>query len=382
VTGAGPVGTPAAGHLDWASGGPLHPVARAALAEAIDSTWADPDRTYHRGRTARRLLDGSREAVASVLGVRSDEVHFTAGGPTAVQQGLLGLAAAQQRVGRTVVVGAVEHSAVLHAAGWAGERVEVGVDAQGRVSAEAFAAAVAAPGVAVAALQRGNQEVGTLQPVEPAARACAALGVPLLVDLGAAVGRVAVTGTGAGALAVPATAWGGPPGVGVLAVRTGTRWRQPGPPRSDDEPAVPLVAAAAASLLAVEAERVTEAARLRGLTDRLRTGLGVVPDCVVLGDADPGGRLPQLLTVSLLYVDGEELLRGLDAAGLTASSGSACTAETLTPSHVLAAMGALTEGNLRLSLGWGSDAADVDRLLAVLPPLVARLREEAGVTGL
>ncbi len=143
----------------------------------------------------------------------------------------------------------------------------------------------------------------------------------------------------------------------------------------------PRSLAAAAALEAVERARRTEAPRLAALVDRLRAELPArIPDTVVLGD--PVDRLPHVVTASFLYVDGEALLADLDREGFAVSSGSACVADALTPSHVLAAMGALTHGNLRLSLPDGVADGDVDRLLSVLPDVVARVRRSLGAQDL
>jgi cysteine desulfurase len=139
--------------------------------------------------------------------------------------------------------------------------------------------------------------------------------------------------------------------------------------------------AAAAALRAVLADGDAEPARLRALIDRIRTRVAAeIPDVEVVGD--PVRRLPHLVTFSCLYVDGETLLHALDRAGFAVSSGSSCTSGTLRPSHVLEAMGVLSHGNVRLSLPRGTRAADVDRLLDLLPDLVAGVRAEAGVTDL
>jgi cysteine desulfurase len=136
--------------------------------------------------------------------------------------------------------------------------------------------------------------------------------------------------------------------------------------------------AAAAALRAVRAEAAAEAVRLHALVDRIRsTVAATVPDVEVVGD--PVDRLPHVVTFSCLYVDGEALLHTLDRHGFAVSSGSACTADTLRPSHVLAAMGVLTHGNVRASLHRGTTTEDVDRFLAVLPAAVAGIRAEAGV---
>lgn len=366
-------------YLDTASSEPLHPVARETFLAALDRGYADPRRLHADARSARLLLDNAREVVATCLDVRPDEVTFTASGTDAVHRGLLGLHAARARVGRAIVHSAVEHSAVLHAAAWAGgSPVSVPVDRLGRADAAAVADAVA-PDTAVVALQAANHEVGTTQPVGEVA---AGLGdVPLFVDACASLGRMPVP-SGWAALAGSAHKWGGPAGVGVLAVRKGVRWRNPfpGDDRADERAGgfenVPAALAAAAALQAVVAERDEVSARHRALIDRLRAGLTAIPDVEVVGD--PVDRLPHLVTFSFLYVDGEALVGELDRHGFGVASGSACTASTLEPSHVLAAMGVLTHGNVRVSLGRETTATDVEALLEVLPDVVARLRAEVG----
>ena len=188
-------------------------------------------------------------------------------------------------------------------------------------------------------------------------------------------------------LTASAHKWGGPAGVGILAIRTGVRWRSPSP---DDEreggrvPGFPDVAgavAAAAALEAVTADRDASTLRLAALVDRVRAAApDLVPDVEVVGD--PVDRLPHIVTFSCLYVDGEAILSALDRAGFAVSSGSACVADALVPSHVLAAMGVLTHGNVRVSLPYDVTAAEVERFLAVLPEAVARIRRDAGVVGL
>jgi cysteine desulfurase len=371
------------GYFDWASTAPLHPAAADVLRAVLDdlspaddpAAWTDPLRLYGGARRSRAALDAAREQMADLLGARADEVSFPTSGTAAVHAALLGAMAGRERVGRSLVHSAVEHSCVLAVARRTAA-VSVPVDAWGRVSAEDFGIAVRVPGVAVASLQSANHEVGTLQPVEPVHEACLVAGVPLHVDAAQSLGRLDPP-TGWDLLTGSAHKWGGPPGVGVLVVRTGTRWRSPAP---DDERAfgfenVPAVLAAAAALQACEEERRDEAVRLTGLVERLRARVPeLIADVDVVGDPDPTGRAPHLVTFSFLYVEGEALLTELDRAGIAVSSGSSCTSSALTPSHVLVAMGALSHGNVRVSLGRTTTDADVELLLSVLPGAVARLR--------
>lgn len=348
-------------------------MARQALLAALDDGWADPAKLYAPARRARQLVDAAREAVAEVLGVRRDEVFFTGGGTAAVRDAVAG----HLRAGAAIVHSAIEHSSVLRAAqrhvAAGGRAIEVPVDRLGRVDLDAWRAAVAGPGVGLAALISASHEVGTVQPVADAAAACAAAGVPLLVDAAQSVGRVRLP-EGWSILTASARKWGGPPGVGVVAVRSNRRWPGPDP----EPPGVPEVVAAAASLRAVAAEATAEADRLWALVDRIRTtAAATVPDVEVVGD--PVARLPHLVTFSCLYVDGEALLHALDRRGFAVSSGSSCTSSTLRPSHVLEAMGVLSHGNVRVSLHRDTTEQDVDRFLAELPGIVARLRAEVGV---
>jgi cysteine desulfurase len=368
-------------YLDGASAEPLLPAAREAWLGAQQAGWGDPVRLHRPGRLAAQALDRSREVVAAAIGARADEIVFPASGPVAVEAALSGLVRGRARVGRTVVVSTIEHSSVLAAAD-AHHRVDVPVDASGRLDLEAWRTAVRAEGVATACLQVGNHEVGTVQPYAEAGEICAEVGVPLLLDATSALGRLDLRG-GSGpvpwaVLVGSAGAFGGPQSVGVLALRRSARWRPPYP--SDDHqggrwpgaPDVPAVFAAAVALESWLADDAV-AARQHGLVDRLRTRIAAeVPDVDVVGD--PVRRLPHLLTFSALYVDGEALTLELDRAGFAVASGSACSASAETPSHVLAAMGALTHGNVRLGLTRTTTEAEVEAFADALPPIVAELR--------
>src|SRR5665811_989381 len=184
--------------------------------------------------------------------------------------------------------------------------------------------------------------------------------------------------------------WGGPSGLGVLVVPERTRWRRPGPAseveqgRTDVEPVVAIALAAAEAWRQTLASRVDEAARSSAIIGRLRAAAANLGDVDVVGDADD--RLPHVLTFSLLYVDGEALVTELDRRGFAVGSGSACTSSTLEPSHVLAAIGGLTHGNVRITLPLNAIAptldADVDRFITELPDAVAVVRAQLGASDL
>jgi len=371
-------------YLDAASTTPLHPSAREALVRAL-TDYGDPARLYGRARRARMLLDRCRERVAAAVGARADEIVFTSGGTEAANLAVTGLARAARRR-RHLVVGAVEHTAVLNPAralvAQGFEVTEVGVDGGGRVDPAELAAAVRDDTLLVC-LQHANQEVGTVQPVREAAAAAHDHGALLLVDACQTVGRLPVDlgELGADLLAASAHKFYGPPGTGFVAATRNARLRPVllGDERERRRRAgmenLPGIVAMTAALHARLDEAPAENQRLRRLADRLRAGLAAVPDVVVHDQASE--RLPHLVAFSVLYVEGEALLLLLDAKGIAVHSGSSCTADTQEPSHVLAAMGAITHGSVRVSFLGDADDTAVDRFLDVLPAAVADLREMA-----
>ena len=376
------------GLLD-ASRGPLHPLAARTLEAAVAAAWADPTRLHPPGRRARALLDTAREVLAGALHARPDELSFHASPEAALELALTGLRHARRRTGERVVAGATERSVVL-------VRPEVGspvrVDGTGAVDVEAYAAALARGDVAAAVLQTANGEVGTRQPAAEVARACRDLEVPLLLDATASLGRDARSDAAlsqAPVVVADAASFGGPP-LGLLVVRTGTRWSLPGPRREAEHgrewaaPWVPPVLAAAEAWRQTAGDRDEEESDARALVDGIRAAAGRVRDVEVVGDATD--RLPHVVTFSVLYADGEVLLEELAGRGLVVTSGSACTSSALRPSHVLAAMGVLTHGNVRVTLPLRSVSpgrtADVQRLVGELPDAVAAVRRRLGTDEL
>lgn len=369
---------------------PLHPAARETLLAALDAGWADPRRLHRDGRQARLLLDRARESVAASIGARPDEVSFHPSGGHALRTGVWGLRHARRRVGTRVVTSAVDRAVLLHEAHDADpEATPLPVDRLGRLDPGTLSSALAdGSSAALAALQHANGEVGTLQPVAALHDVCRAAHLPLLVDGTASLGRTAAPGSW-DVLAGDAASVAGPP-LGVLAVRTGTRFDLPGPRwepehgREVEDPWVPLALAAAEAWQQAAHTRAQEAASASALVDRIRSAAAAIPDVDVVGD--PTGRLPHVVTFSVLYVDGESIVDELDRRGVVVASGSACTSSRLEPSHVLAAMGALTHGNLRVTLPLEAvrpeRAADVETLCRELPTVVAALRARLGVGDL
>ena len=359
------------------------PDARQAWLSAQESGWGDPARIHRPGRLAAQALDRAREVVAAAVGARPDEVTFTTSGGPPSYAAVAGLARGRRRTGARIVTTAIDHSSVLKAAAEVGDHVAIGVDDQGRLDLAAWQTAVRRSGTALAALQVGNHQVGTLQPYAAAIASAHAAGVPVALDATAALGRIDLAGvSGWSVLTGWAGAFGGPASVGLLVVRNRARWRAPYPVddyqggRWPGLPDVPAIHAAAVALNWWLRSGRGVGVRQRRLIDRLRTGIAeTVADVAIAGD--PVHRLPQLLTFSVLGVDGETLTAELDKAGFSVASGSARSNSSSRPSHVLTAMGTPTDGNVRIGLTRTTTDDEIEAFLEALPPIVARLRDES-----
>jgi cysteine desulfurase len=381
-------------YLDHASTSPLRPEARTALVAALDAIGGDPGRIHEEGLAARVALEQAREQVAALFGARSREVVATSGATEAIAAAVWG-ATERARATRGAaspgdgagpvhhVVSAVEHSAVRFSAERAGAVTLVPVDGGGRVAADDVIAAIG-PTTAAVHLQWGNHEVGTVQPVEEVAAACRERGVLLHVDAAQAAGRVPIRfdDLGLDLMSVSGHKLGGPPGTGALLVRRGLRL----PPllvggdqerarRAGLEPVAAMVGFGAACAVLADGGLEAEAGQAARLTDRIRAGLAGIEGIVPYGD--PVHRLPHLVCVGVEGVEPQGVLLGLDRAGVAAHSGSACSSESLEPSRVLEALGDDAHHSLRLSVGWNTTDADVDRLLGALPGIVGHLRSLA-----
>jgi cysteine desulfurase len=372
-------------YLDHNATSPLRDEAKRAILAVCDQPAGNPSSIHAEGRAARALLDAARLEVAALAGVAARDVVFTSGGSEAVSAAIRGVADRAPRNRRRIVLSAIEHSAVLesaralHAGGF--EVVEVPSEPSGRVDAGAFASEIDER-AALACLQAANNETGVLQPVADAGIACRAAGVPFLVDAVQAAGKLALDpdGWGADLLALSAHKLGGPQGAGALIVREGIAMApliaggaQERRRRGGTEAVAAIVgfgAACAAASVSLEAE----SARLLSLREDLESVLrAIAPGVRIHGEGVP--RLPNTINAAFPGFSGETLVIALDLAGFAVSTGSACASGAVAPSHVIRAMGFDDEaarGAVRVSLGWSTDRDDIDRLVEVLPPLLAR----------
>jgi cysteine desulfurase len=373
-------------YLDHNASAPLRPEVREAMLVVLGPP-GNPSSAHRDGAQARARLEAARAEVAALLGAAPGEIVFTSGATEANNLALRGVLQA----GEGLVTTAIEHASILETArDLAAEGTPltvVGVDGDGRLDPAAFVAACTPP-VRLASVGLANGEVGTVLPVGEIAAALRPRGVLLHTDAAQAAGRLPldVGRLGVDLLSVSAHKLGGPAGAGALWVRKGVRLRpqltgggQERARRSGTENLPAIVGFGVAARLA-RADQGRQAAASAALVERLWQGLRErTPDVVRNGPAG-GPRLPNTLNLSFPRASGESLCILLDLEGIAASVGSACAAGAAEPSHVLRAMGRDAEGArsaLRLSLGPGTTAADVDRVVAVLPRLVAQVRAGA-----
>ncbi|MFP4176405.1 MAG: cysteine desulfurase NifS [Candidatus Brocadiia bacterium] len=342
------------------------------------------------GQEAHARLEEARERVAARLGASPAEIILTSGGTESDNLALKGVALAMKEKGRHIITSTVEHLAVLKTCSWLEnngfEVTRLSVDGNGRVDPEDLRAELRSDTVIVSVML-ANNEVGVLQPISDMAAILEDEGsnAVLHTDAVQAVGKIPVNvdTLGVDLMSVSGHKFYGPKGVGVLYRREGTRLSpvQHGGHHENNLRAgtqnVPGAVGLATALDLACEEREGEAERLRGLRDRLQHGImDAMEDVYLNGHSEY--RLPHLLNVSIVGVEGESLLLSLDAEGIAVSTGSACTSGTLEPSHVLTAMdipAEIAHGSLRFSLGRVNTEEDVDYVLQKLPPVVQRLRD-------
>jgi cysteine desulfurase len=376
-------------YLDHAATTPLRPEARAAMLPWLGERFGNPSGAHRVARAARQAVDEARDAVAETTGCPAGDVIFTSGGTEADNLAVMGVYGARPG---PVLCSAVEHEAVLGPVARVGGQT-IPVDPEGVVDLDALDALLT-PDTTLVSVMVANNEVGAVQPVADVAERVRRWAPRAAVHADAVqaaawlplADRLAATDL----VSLSSHKVGGPQGVGALVVRRGTPLRplvagggQERELRSGTHDVAGIVGFGAA-LASALAERDVAAARVAALRDRLAAGLrSAIPGLVETGcesGIEPAERLPGTLHVCVPGIESEALLFLLDEAGVCASAASACASGAHERSHVLAAMDVpdgLAAGALRLSLGWSSTAADVDRALAVVPAAVARLRGAA-----
>lgn len=377
-------------YLDYSATTPVRREVLDAMLPLYEEQFGNASSIHRWGREARAVLEQARARLAAVLGAAPSEIVFTRGGTEADNLAILGRA--RHLRGAPVVCSAIEHKAVLASAEAA--RAEgnplhlLPASSGGIVDADALQPLLAAS-PSVVSVMWVNNEVGTVQPVQRLAEECAAAGVAFHTDAIQAFGKlsVRVDGIPAALVSVSAHKIGGPKGTGALFIRRGTKVEplihggsHERGMRAGTEDVAGAVGLAVAAELASQ-EREVEMARLGALRDRLEAALREqVPELVVNGAGE--ARVPIILNVSVPGVNADALIPTLDLEGFAVSSGSACSSGAVTPSHVLTAMGVSDElagPSVRFSLGHQTTSAEIERVIAVFPSLMARLRSFAEV---
>lgn len=374
-------------YLDHAATTQPDPRVVAAMVPYLTTHFGNPSSIYALARAPRQAIDQARGAVAAALHCRPSEVIFTSGGTESDNAAIQGVVWAARGRGSHVITTAIEHHAVLHTCDWLErfgvETTVVPVDAEGLVDPGAVAAAIR-PNTVLISVMHANNEIGVVQPLAAIGAVARARGIPLHSDAVQSAGQLPldVDALQVDLLSLSGHKFYGPKGVGALYVRRGTPWLpiqqgggQERSRRAGTENVAGIVGLATALELAVQHIK-HEATRMRGLRDRLIAGiLGTIPDSRLNGHAEQ--RLPNNVNVSFAGVDGESILLNLDVHGVAASSGSACTAGSIDPSHVMLALGlspAMASSALRLTVGRGTTEEQVERVLEILPAVIARLR--------
>jgi len=376
-------------YLDYNATTPLAPEAFAAMRPYLERHFGNPSSIHAAGREARAAIDDARDRLAALLGAKSHEIIFTSGGTEADNLAVLGLARQQTARGRHLITCMTEHHAVLEACEHLQKRENfrvtwLAVNSEGSIAPEEVAAAITSETTLVS-IMSANNETGTCHPIVEIGKICRARGVLFHTDAIQSFGKEPVAVDACDALSLAAHKFGGPKGVGLLFLRSGTaleRLQHGGAHENQRRPGTENVAAivgmAVAAELAVR-DLETEGVRQARLCDRLWLGLrAVFPAAVLNGHSTD--RLANTLNVSFPGLDGESLLIALDLAGIGVSSGSACMVGSVQASHVLLAMGVAPEvarATVRFSLGKQTTEAEIDAVLARVPDVLARLQEAA-----
>ena len=372
-------------YLDHNATTPLDPRVLEAMLPVLREGFGNPSSLHWFGQQARALLDESRAQVARLIGATPSEIVFTASGTEADNMALRGAIGMAREPRRKVVYSAIEHHAIVNTGkalaeeGWPVEVARVGAD--GLVDLDDLRARVD-EGTAVVAVMRANNETGVIQPIEEAARITHAAGALLHCDAVQAAGKIPidVRALDVDTLALSAHKFYGPKGVGMLYVRRGTRlkaWVRGGSQernrRAGTENVAGIVGLGCAAAIAAD-DLATEAPRLSALRDRLEERLLAIPGSRSNG---AGPRVPNTANISFEGIEAESLLMALDLAGIAVSTGAACAAGAVEPSHVLRGMGLPVErvqGSIRLSLGRSTSMGAIDRAAAAIVTAVDKQR--------
>ena len=374
-------------YLDYAATTPTHPAVVQTMLPYFTDAFGNPSSIYSYGQEAKGAIEETRAKVASLIGARNEEIVFTSGGTEADNFAIKGVAFANENRGNHIITSSIEHHAVIETCKFLERRgfsiTYLPVDECGLVAPDDVRRAITDRTILISVMH-ANNEVGTIEPIVEIGKIAREAGIYFHTDAVQTVGHIPVdvNTLGVDLLSISAHKLYGPKGVGALYIRKGTKLlpfmhggEQERRRRASTENVPGIVGFGKATEIARQ-EMAEEAERLTCLRDRLINGLLECIDHSCL-NGHPVTRLPNNVNISVDFVEGESMLLNLDLEGICASTGSACSSSSLESSHVLLAMGLsheLAHGSLRFSLGKWTTEEEIERVLDVLPGIVAKLR--------
>ena len=374
-------------YLDHAATTPVRPEVVEVMGLYFVDSFGNPSSAYSYGAEAREAVADARDKVARLIGASSDEIVFTSGGTESDNSAIQGTAYANQDKGNHIITTTIEHHAVLDTCRWMEKHgfdvTCLPVDKYGLVDPDDVKKAITNRTTLISVMH-ANNEIGTIEPIAQIAGIAREAGVYLHTDAVQTAGHIPVdvNNLGVDLLSISAHKMYGPKGTGALYIRKGTKFdkylhggEQEKNRRAGTEN-VPGIVGFGVAADKARSEMTQEAQRQADLRDKLIRGISESIDNTGL-NGHPKERLPNNVNMCIDYVEGESILLNLDLEGICASSGSACTASSLDPSHVLLALGMPSEkarSAIRFTLGRQNTDEDIDRVLDILPRVVARLR--------
>ena len=374
-------------YLDYAATTPTHPEVVEAMLPYFSEVFGNPSSIYACGQEAKGALEEARDKVAELIGARDEEIVFTSGGTEADNFAIKGVAYANESKGNHIITTTIEHHAVLetcHFLETKGFRITyLPVDEYGLITAEEVRQAITNQTILISVMQ-ANNEIGTIEPIAEIGKLTREAGIYFHTDAVQAVGHIPVNvdELGVDLLSMSAHKLYGPKGVGALYIRKGTKLRpfvhggeQERGRRASTEN-VPGIVGLGKAVEIARQEMSEEAERITYLRNKLINGLLEQIDHTRL-NGHPRKRLPNNVNVSIAFAEGESMCLNLDLEGICVSTGSACSSAITEPSHVMLALGLPpleAHSSLRFSLGKWTTEEEIDRVLEVLPRIVAKLR--------
>ena len=374
-------------YLDYNATTPLDPAVRDAMLPFLGDIWGNPSSVHHVGRKARALLDDARDRVAKFLGAKPSEIIFTSGGTESNNLAILGTARLLKSKGKHLITSSIEHHAVLHCFDFLEKKegfevTRLKVDSEGRVSPDDLKRALR-PDTTLVSIMAANNEIGTIQLASELGTICRERGVVFHTDAVQSFGKVPVNNVGlfqADLASVCAHKFHGPKGAGLLWIKSPLH-PEPivlgGSHENERRAGTENLAGIIGLVSALEKfvrPPVFHSASLSPLAEKLRTAIEKIDGCELVSPRE--NCLANTVSFVVHNADSITLLAGLDVEGICASSGSACSAGSLEPSHVVVAVGKenLANSLVRFSLGRETSREDVDFVCVVLPEIVKRVQ--------